>query len=73
MFQIVVTFFTVTIVIQLRNIFILHFLQLCFHTFLTQVIRLSHKHYLEVIENALSDGSTVLLENIGETVCMIEF
>ncbi|XP_069702004.1 dynein beta chain, ciliary-like [Periplaneta americana] len=33
-----------------------------------RVIRLSHKHYLDVIENALSDGATVLLENIGETV-----
>lgn len=56
-------------------IFLLEFkiLQLFFHTFLTQVIRLSHKHYLDVIENALSDGSAVLLENIGETVCMIEF
>jgi hypothetical protein len=42
-------------------------------TFLLQVIRLSHRHYLDVIENALSDGSTVLLENIGETVSRIEF
>jgi hypothetical protein len=38
-----------------------------------QVIRLSHKNYLDVIESALSDGSTVLLENIGETVCTVEF
>jgi dynein heavy chain len=38
-----------------------------------QVIRLSHKNYLDVIESALSEGSTVLLENIGETVCTAEF
>jgi hypothetical protein len=38
-----------------------------------QVIRLSHKNYLDVIESALSNGSTVLLENIGETVCAVEF
>ena len=39
-------------------------------SFLIQVIRLSHKHYLDVLESALADGSTVLLENIGETVRM---
>ena len=33
-----------------------------------QVIRLAHKNYLDIIENALSEGSAVLLENIGETV-----
>jgi dynein heavy chain len=38
-----------------------------------QVIRLSHKNYLDVIESALSEGSTVLLENIGETVCIAKF
>jgi hypothetical protein len=37
-----------------------------------QVVRLSHKNYLDVIESALSNGSTVLLENIGETVCTVE-
>jgi hypothetical protein len=37
-----------------------------------QVVRLSHKNYLDVIESALSNGSTVLLENIGETVCTFQ-
>jgi len=45
-------------------------LQLLFCSSLIQVIRLSHKHYLDVLESALADGSTVLLENIGETVRM---
>ncbi|KYN05431.1 Dynein beta chain, ciliary [Cyphomyrmex costatus] len=33
-----------------------------------KVIRLGQRGYLEVIELALANGSTVLLENIGETV-----
>lgn len=33
-----------------------------------RVIRLGQKGYLEVIEKGLSSGSTVLLENIGESV-----
>lgn len=32
------------------------------------VIRLGQKNYLDRIEKALSDGSTILIENIGESV-----
>lgn len=32
------------------------------------VIRLGQKNYLDRIEKALSDGSAILIENIGETV-----
>lgn len=32
------------------------------------VIRLGQKNYLDRIERALSDGSAVLIENIGESV-----
>ena len=37
-------------------------------TFLTQVIRLGVKGYLEAIERAVQSGDVVLLENIEETV-----
>lgn len=32
------------------------------------MIRLTQKNYMDVIENAVSEGSIVLLEYIGETV-----
>ncbi|XP_046391607.1 dynein beta chain, ciliary-like [Ischnura elegans] len=32
------------------------------------VVRFGHKGYLDVIENALSEGRVVLIENIGETI-----
>ncbi|XP_073974323.1 dynein beta chain, ciliary-like isoform X3 [Rhodnius prolixus] len=33
-----------------------------------RVIRLGHKHYLDKIEKAVTDGATLLIENIGETI-----
>lgn len=32
------------------------------------VVRLGHKNYLDTIERAISNGDTVLIENIGESV-----
>lgn len=33
-----------------------------------RVIRLGQKNYIDVIEKALMEGSTILIENIGETI-----
>lgn len=33
-----------------------------------RVIRLGQRNYLDIIEKALLEGSTILIENIGENV-----
>lgn len=36
--------------------------------FYLQTVRLGQKGYLDVIEQAISAGDTVLIENLGETI-----